>query len=94
MAQIGDVHSPDLFRLLQRALEELEKSENPRALMSQFIAKLLYIQGHLVSDEATKVLVTRPFAEHSKIIQDLPLVQVENYLIQEVRTHFDMNISR
>lgn len=92
VAQIGDVHSTDLFRLLRRALEELEQSKNPRALMSQFIAKLLYIQGLLVSDDATRLLVTKPFAEHNEVVKQLPLVQIENYLLQEVRTHFDLRI--
>lgn len=94
VAQIGDVHSVDLFKLLRRALEELEISKNPRALMNQFIAKLLYIQGLLVSDEATKVLVYKPFAEHAEIIRTLPLVQIENYLIQEVRAQFDIRIEQ
>ena len=94
VAQIGDVHSVDLFRLLNRALEELEKSINPRALMSQFIAKLLHIQGLLVSDEATQALVRRPFAEHDDIVKDLPLVQIENYLMKEVRTQFDVRIEQ
>ena len=94
VAQIGDVHSPDLFRLLQRALEELEISSNPRALTSQLIAKLLYIQGLLVSDDATKLLVKRPFAEHAEIAKQLPLVQIENYLFQEVRSHFDIRVEQ
>lgn len=92
VSQVGDVHSTDLFRLLRRALEELEKSANPRALMSQFIAKLLYIQGLLVSDEATKLLVRKPFAEHAEVVKQLPLVQIENFLLQEVRTQFDLRI--